>query len=186
MCLQQQALALYNYYTEEVRVHNMRKKTRRFNRFGGFTLIEIMVAIAIISILVSLVVQHIMRARANARLRACVQNLRAIATAIEMCQIDHPEFFDHRAKSTTPKVIEEGNILIGVIVGMGYLAEVPRCPNGDSYSYKVGTSAERKKVGHGYWHIAHQTKNIHKDAGLKDWYPYYRSDVGICYYDDEH
>ena len=163
----------------------MHSFTRRFSGSSGMTLIELTVVITIIAILVGLIVQNIMRTRAQARLRSCTENLRAIATAIEMCQIEHPEFFDHRSKSVTPRVIQEGNILIGVIVGMGYLAKVPVCPNGDVYSYKIGASIEGK-VSNRYWHIAHQTKDIHKDAGLKGYYPYYRSDVGICYYDQEH
>lgn len=57
-------------------------KLRRGVYTSGFTLEEIMVVIAIIAILASIIEYNFSRARAQAKLQACVQNLKTIATAV--------------------------------------------------------------------------------------------------------
>lgn len=143
---------------------------------GAFTLIEIMVVIAIIAILTGIIGHNIMKARAEAKLQACVQNLKTIATAINTCMIRHPEAF--MGASNNEHLLDDNDILIVE----GYLAEVPHCPNGSLYSYKVGGSVEGT-VYRDYFHVSHHNQNCHKDCGLKTWYPYYRADRGICYKD---
>ncbi len=54
----------------------------------GFTLIELMIVIAIISILASIIIPNITRARERAKLTACLQNFRAIITARMMFEAD--------------------------------------------------------------------------------------------------
>lgn len=55
----------------------MRKKRK------GFTLIELMIVIAIIAILAAVLVPNFMRAREASRLTACKSNLKNISTAVE-------------------------------------------------------------------------------------------------------
>lgn len=144
--------------------------------YRGFTLVELTVVVSIIIILTGMTMANVAKSRAQAKLSACVQNLKTIATALEMCQVDHPEYF--RGRHNCVYVINEDCVL----VKEGYLKTIPRCPNGAEYSYKVGHSIEGE-VYENYWHIAHQTKNNHKGCGVKDYYPYYRCDRGICYSD---
>lgn len=63
----------------------------------GFTLIEMMIVVAIIAILVSILVPNFVRARAQAQTSACEGNLKEIATAIELFQTDN----DHYPSSGT-------------------------------------------------------------------------------------
>ncbi len=56
----------------------------------GFTLIELMIVIAIISILASIIVPNITRARARAQLTACIANLKQILTAYNMLKLTTP------------------------------------------------------------------------------------------------
>jgi general secretion pathway protein G len=58
----------------------------------GFTLIEMMIVVAIIAILVSIVVPNFIRARAQAQTAACEANLKEIATAIELYQTDNDQY----------------------------------------------------------------------------------------------
>jgi type II secretion system protein G len=58
----------------------------------GFTLIEMMIVVAIIAILVAILVPNFMRARAQAQTAACEANLKEIATALELYQTDHQEY----------------------------------------------------------------------------------------------
>ncbi|MGD0969374.1 MAG: prepilin-type N-terminal cleavage/methylation domain-containing protein [Candidatus Aquilonibacter sp.] len=61
---------------------------------GGFTLIEMMIVVAIIAILVAILVPNFMRARAQAQTAACEANLKEIATALEEYQTDHEAYPD--------------------------------------------------------------------------------------------
>ena len=151
-------------------------------RKKGFTLIELMVAIAIGAILTAMSLPSIMKAKAEAKLNACVHNLETIAKAVEQCRIRHPELLEGTRKGKQYLVeINEDCFL----VELGYLKSVPKCPNGGYYSYKYSGGIHGDTY-EGYYHIAHNTENHHTDAGLKSYFPYFRSDVGICYYDRYH
>ncbi len=63
----------------------------------GFTLIEMMIVVAIIAILVSILVPNFVRARAQGQTSACESNLKEIATALELFQTDN----DHYPSSGT-------------------------------------------------------------------------------------
>jgi type II secretion system protein G len=58
----------------------------------GFTLIEMMIVVAIIAILVAILVPNFIRARAQAQTAACEANLKEIATALELYQTDHEQY----------------------------------------------------------------------------------------------
>jgi type II secretion system protein G len=58
----------------------------------GFTLIEMMIVVAIIAILVSILVPNFIRARAQAQTAACESNLKEIATALELYETDNEHY----------------------------------------------------------------------------------------------
>ena len=64
----------------------------RDDREAGFTLIELMIVVAIIAILAGILIPNFINARAQAQTSACESNLRAIATAAELYYADQQQY----------------------------------------------------------------------------------------------
>ena len=58
----------------------------------GFTLIELMIVVAIIAILAGILIPNFVNARAQAQTSACESNLRSIATALELVYADEQTY----------------------------------------------------------------------------------------------
>ena len=96
----------------------------------GFTLIEMMIVVAIIAILVAILVPNFMRARAQAQTAACEANLKEIATALELYQTDHEQY---------PNVTAATNVTNAEPNIGPYLRQTPIDPvaPGGNYTYQV-------------------------------------------------
>ncbi len=82
----------------------------------GFTLIELMIVIAIIGVLAAIAVPNFRAARERANTRACYANQKTIAGAVEMYNLDNNE-----------KIIDLQSIKAGLVTG-GYLQTLPADP----------------------------------------------------------
>lgn len=69
------------------------KKQTAFHR--GFTLVELLVVVAIITILVALLLPTITQARFSARLAICKSNLRSFGTALSSYAGDYRAWYPH-------------------------------------------------------------------------------------------
>lgn len=129
----------------------------------GFTLIELMIVIAIIAILAAILVPNFIKARAQGQLAACKSNLKNIATALEMYATDNDGRYP-------------GAIAIGTFTP-DYLRTVPTCPAATTtYTYtKNTTGADAFTV----W--CANTTNVHSGvAGITgSSSPYYNSAGGL-------
>ncbi len=98
----------------------------------GFTLLEMMVVVAIIAILAGILIPNFTRARAQAATSACMANEKTIATALELY------FTDHQAYPATSSVNSAF-----VTTMSGYMNQVPVDPAAGStkfYSYTTNTT----------------------------------------------
>ncbi|MFP4499115.1 MAG: prepilin-type N-terminal cleavage/methylation domain-containing protein [Vulcanimicrobiota bacterium] len=95
----------------------------------GFTLIELMIVIAIISILASIIIPNITKARAQAQFSACLQNMKAIQTTLVM--------FDADGVVTPGDGSYEGfnDDLSETLLYPDYISNIPTCPSGGNEYY---------------------------------------------------
>ncbi len=101
-------------------------------RQRGFTLIEMMIVVAIIAILVTILVPNLMRARAQAQTAACEGNLKEIATALELYETDHDSY------------PQSGNVDASNTDLLPYVQQVPVDPAagpGKPYTFTVTNSS---------------------------------------------
>lgn len=100
--------------------------TRKKPHTLGFTLIELMIVIAILGVLVAILVPSFQRARAQGVLTACQSNLKNIATAVELYSVDNEHRYPVALSDIVPK----------------YFVKMPTCPSEsiDTYSTSYMTS----------------------------------------------
>jgi len=104
----------------------------------GFTLLEVMIVVAIIAILAALLIPNFTHARSQAQTAACEANLRTVATALELYFTDHQQY--PAAANVTIGSASGANAADPLESG-GYLNSVPHDPAGpvgsNFYSYKT-------------------------------------------------
>jgi len=100
-------------------------------RQGGFTLVEIMIVVAIIGMLASIALPNFVKARTTAQMNACISNLRQIDGAIQQWALD--------TKQGDTATVSAADVL-------PYLKNAVYCPGGGKTfadSYAVTTVAAR-------------------------------------------
>lgn len=96
------------------------KTSQKFNGSKGFTLVEIMIVVAIIGLLAAIAIPNFVKARKTSQLNACLSNLRIIDGAIQQWAMEN-------GKSGVDTVLEAD---IVPYLGRGELGSVDnvRCP----------------------------------------------------------
>jgi len=91
----------------------------------GFTIVELMIVIAIISILASIIIPKMGGGRDKSKVAACKSNLRHVYMAMELYGNDNNGNMVNTLSSwITPQYLVDG----------GYLKSYPRCPIGNEYA----------------------------------------------------
>jgi prepilin-type N-terminal cleavage/methylation domain-containing protein len=113
----------------------MRKRT---NPTAGFSLVEIMIVVAIIGVLAAMAIPNFVKARETSRQKLCIENLVQIESAKQQWALDY-----NKGDGDLPVRSD----LIGIAV---YIRVLPDCPAGGTYDFKpIGTPASCTVSGHG-------------------------------------
>jgi prepilin-type N-terminal cleavage/methylation domain-containing protein len=93
-------------------------------RKAGFTLVEIMIVVAIIGLLAAIAIPNFIKARTTSQTNACINNLRQIDAGVQQWALENN-------KSGTAAVTLAN---IQPYLGRGTAGQLPTCPAGGTYA----------------------------------------------------
>ena len=99
----------------------------------GFTLVEIMIVVAIIGLLVAIAIPNFLRAREEARANSCVANLKQLEGAKERWAMS--EGIATTVEATTGALVPN------------YLKIAPNCPSGGTYTFGTINTVPTCSIG---------------------------------------
>ena len=115
----------------------------KLNRKGGFTLVEIMIVVAIIGLLAAIAIPNFIKARTTAQTNACINNLRQIDAGIQQWALENNQ--------SAAATVSSGDV--APYLGRGkpttFIEASTVCPAGGTYTLvDVATAPKCDVAGH--------------------------------------
>ena len=104
------------------------------NSKAGFTLVEIMIVVAIIGLLAAIAIPNFVRARETAQTNACINNLRQIDGAVQQWALESRAASGAAVSSDNCRLYLKGNVM-------------PTCPASGTYAVSTVTAPPTCNIG---------------------------------------
>ena len=113
------------------------------NRKSGFTLVEIMIVVAIIGLLAAIAIPSFVKARSDSQTKACINNLRIMDAGKEQAAMEQ--------KWSSGQTIDGNTTNVTAVLEYVKGNTLPTCPASGAYTWnKIGTLPVCSKSGDGH------------------------------------